>query len=66
MRKEECREGGRGDEMGNRYFHTMRVRVMMLGAMCEGAGELGSERAVEQTNVSRCFCRLGEILANSL
>ena len=43
MRKEECREG---DEMGNRYFHTMRVRVMMLGgAMCEGAGEQGSERA---------------------
>ena len=59
--------GGRGDEMGNRYFHTMRVRVMMLGgAMCEGAGEQGSEQAVEQTNVSRCFCRLGEILANTL
>ena len=35
--------------MGNRYFHTMRVRVMMLGgAMCEGAGEQGSERADER------------------
>ena len=36
--------GGRGDEMENRYFHTMRVCVMMLGgAMCEGTGERRSE-----------------------
>ena len=33
--------------MGNRYFHTMRVRVMMLRGMCEGRDERTGERASE-------------------
>lgn len=57
----------RGDEMGNRYFHTTRVCVMMLRGMCEGRNEQVGERADEgeaiffAASVRACA---GEILAD--